>query len=110
MLGPAILELTAAVGMPDFPFLPASVIRESHRGSGCASSHNPRLPVPGRIRKDSCYKPDFALTGLSPKSQGGGRSGTQCFVCTFYQVEAAIFRLLGLEEQPEGMGTPHALS
>ena len=34
------------------------------------------LLVTGRIRKDRCYKMDFALRD----SQGGGRSGTRCFV------------------------------
>ena len=41
MLEAVILEPTAAVGVPDFPFLPALVISETHRGSGHASSHHP---------------------------------------------------------------------
>ena len=41
MLEAVILEPTVAVGVPDFPFLPALVISETHRGSGHASSHHP---------------------------------------------------------------------
>ena len=43
MLEAVILEPTAAAGVPDFPFpfLPALVISETHRGSGHASSRHP---------------------------------------------------------------------
>lgn len=39
LLEAASLEPTAAVSVPTFPFLPASGLRENHRGSGRASSH-----------------------------------------------------------------------